>query len=117
MPGFAVVRLPGIVGRFKAAEMMMLGDRISAAEAARIGLVNRIVEPDKLMDETLNIARRLAKGAPLAIQAIKATMRGSSTGADMTLFLNTASSMLVTEDAKRGMKAFVQKEEPHFEGR
>jgi enoyl-CoA hydratase/carnithine racemase len=117
IPGFAVVRLPQIVGRLRAAELMMLGDRIPATEAHRIGLVNRVVEPERLMEVTLELAHRLARGAPLALQAIKATMRGSSTGADMTLFLNTASGVLVTEDAKGGMRAFAEKREPRFEGR
>lgn len=116
IPGFAVARLPGAVGRYKAAEMMMLGDSISASEAASAGLVNRVVEPEKFMDEAMKIAHRLALASPLAVQAIKATMRGSSTGGDMTLFLNTASSILATGDAKRGMEAFAQKRAPHFEG-
>jgi enoyl-CoA hydratase/carnithine racemase len=116
IPGFAVVRLPQIVGRYKAAEMMMLGTRITATEAAVLGLVNRVVDAEHVMDEAMGMARQLAHGAPLALQAIKATMRGSSSGTDMTLFLNTASALLVTNDARRGMKAFLAKETPEFEG-
>lgn len=117
MPGYAVVRLGDVVGRLRAAELMMLGDRVPAAEALRIGLVNRVVAPEQLAAEVSGIARRLARGAPIALSAIKSTLRGSATGADMTLFMNTASAVLVTEDAKNGMRAFVAKTEPHFEGR
>ena len=117
LPGFALVRLPQLVGLHKAAEMMMLGDRISARDAAQIGLVNRVVPADSLMDEAQALAVRLAAGAPLALEAIKTTMRGSSTGVDMILFLNTAASVLTTSDARRGTQAFARKQTAAFEGR
>jgi enoyl-CoA hydratase/carnithine racemase len=117
MPGFAAVRLPALLGRHRAAEMMMLGEPISAEDALRIGLVNRVVPPNRVVEEALDVAHRLASGAPLALRAIRIAMRGSSTSADMTLFTTTASSILATQDAKDGMQAFLRKEKPRFEGR
>lgn len=67
----AAYLLPRIVGLARATELLMLGDRISADEARHIGLVNRIVEPDALMDESRRLAERLAAGPTFALGMTK----------------------------------------------
>jgi enoyl-CoA hydratase/carnithine racemase len=115
IPGYATVRLVQVVGRLRAAELMMLGDRIDAEAAAAAGLVNRVVAADRLLEEALALARRLAAGPPLALAAIKKAMRGEPVD-DMARFADAATAVLVSGDARRGMRAFASKEEPRFDG-
>ena len=65
MPGFAAIRLPAAIGVHRAAELMMLGERISADEALRLGLVNSVVPAAQLLEDALALGRRLAAGAPV----------------------------------------------------
>ena len=110
-------RLPRLIGVAKAKEMIFLGDMIKADEAYRLGLVNKVVPPESLMDEAMDIAKKLAgKSGPILAMAKMAINTGIDT--DITSGLNTEARCLAlcfaTEDQKAGMKAFVEKEKVEF---
>lgn len=113
-------RLPRLVGVAKAKEMIFLGDMIDAATALSIGLVNKVVPPDKLMAEAKEWAAKLAaKSAPALAMAKKAINTGLDT--DITSGLNMeaqcVSLCFATDDQKEGMKAFLEKRKPQFKNR
>jgi len=108
------------MGPYKAREIIMLGDRISAEEALKLGIVNRVVPADKVVEEALLIAKKLAEKSPLALSAAKSVLNKSlrimmSIGLEIErdTFIATASS----EDAKEGIKAFLEKRKPQWRGK
>lgn len=121
LPGYGgTQRLPRLVGKGRALEMMLTGAPVSAAEAERIGLVNRVVPAGELMDEARRVARGLAAQAPTAMRYIlDAVHRGNempfAEGAahEASLFGLAAS----TEDMREGVGAFLEKRKPAFRGR
>ncbi|HZW56630.1 MAG TPA: enoyl-CoA hydratase/isomerase family protein [Nitrososphaerales archaeon] len=120
-PGAGItIRLPRVVGKFIAKELLFTGDAISATEAHRIGIVNRVVPPEKLLDECLALASKIAKRAPLAIGAAKACVNfGSEMSLDegMEYQLRESIAMFHTKDLKEGITAFFkEKREPRFTG-
>jgi enoyl-CoA hydratase/carnithine racemase len=121
-PGAGItIRLPRVVGRFKAKELLFTGDRISAAEAQTIGIVNKVVPPDKLIDEAISLATRIAKRAPLAIGAAKACVNfGSEMPLDdaMEYQLRESIELFHSKDLKEGINAFFKdnRREPVFTG-
>jgi enoyl-CoA hydratase len=121
IPGYGgTVRLPRLVGRGRATEMMLTGEMIDAAEAYRIGLVNRVEEPEKLMDTARALARKIAANGPIAVAlALEAVDRGMSTTMDDAQILESRLFGLLasTEDMKEGMQAFLEKRAPEFRAR
>lgn len=117
-PGFSgTQRLPRIVGMGKAKELIYTADIIDATEAFRIGLVNKIAEPELLMDEAIKMADKIAKKAPIAIQNSKeAINRGMQTDIDTALDIesNLFGLCFSSKDQKEGMNAFFEKREPIF---
>jgi len=112
--------LPRLIGLHKAKELAFFGDVISAADAERIGIVNHVVRDaqlDKFVDEW---AMRLAKLPPIQLSAIKSQLNNSFL-ATMDKALEDEgwqqSVNLKTNDFKEAVRAFLQKDEPHFEGR
>jgi len=120
IPGWGgTQRLPRLVGRTRALEMLLLGTRITPAQALSIGLITRICQPGQLMDDAKNFARILAKKAPIAVQIIlDAVTRGLETNVDEGLKIELEGSNRVgkTKDAIEGMMAFIEKREPVFKG-
>lgn len=121
MPGAGgTQRLTRTVGKHKAMEMILTGNSISAKEAHRIGLVNRVVPAEVLMDETKKIANEIAAKPPLAIRSAKEAILRAQ---DMTLeagleFERKAFyALFATEDSKEGMRAFLEKRKPVFKGK
>ena len=104
----------------RARELMYTGDRIGAEEAVAMGLANRIVPKEKLMEEVMALAARIAEKSPLALKLMKRTL---AHGADMPLEAALhheramISLMFDSEDAHEGCNAFLEKREPFFEGR
>lgn len=100
-----------------AMEMLLTGDSIDAATAARWGLINRIVEPSQLLEEAMRVAQRIAANAPLAVQAtkelaVKAPEMGLAAGLRMEQFVNRMLS--ATNDAREGALAFQEKRPARF---
>ena len=121
IPGYAgTQRLSRTVGRGRALELLLTGDQISAAEALRLGLVNRVVPAADLMAEAKRLAVTLASKAPIATRYIlEAVHQGlempfpEAQVFEATLFGLAAS----TEDMREGTKAFLEKRRPDFKGR
>ncbi|MDR3588640.1 MAG: short-chain-enoyl-CoA hydratase [Negativicutes bacterium] len=120
-PGFAgTQRLPRLVGKGRAKELLFTGDMIDAAEAYRIGLANKVVAPEALLDTAKALAKKIMSRAPLAVQICKAAV---NEGLDMDLESGVAYEAEVfglcfaTADQKEGMAAFVEKRKPNFSGK
>ena len=118
--GGATQRLPRLIGTAKALELLMMGDRLPAGEAERIGLVNRLVPADQLLTAALEMASKLASKAPLAIKYMReAVYRGLDLPLEHGLRLEVFLGGLLrtTEDRVEGLKAFREKRTPDFKGR
>jgi enoyl-CoA hydratase/carnithine racemase len=108
------------IGRKKALELMLCGERIPAREAERIGLVNRVVPAEKLEEETMALAARLAAKSPTAMRL---GLRAFYDTQDMDLMpalqhlQGQLGAVLATEDAAEGIAAFFAKREPVWKGR
>lgn len=113
-------RLPRLIGTAKALEICLTGEPVNAAEAYRIGLVNRVVPADQLMAAAEEIAGKICLGAPLSLIAIKeAITKGVELPLDEGLKLESELAMLLsnTEDQKEGSRAFAEKRPPQWKGR
>jgi enoyl-CoA hydratase len=113
-------RLPRRIGLARASELIYTGDVISADEALRIGLCNRVVEPGELMPAVRAVAAKIAGRAPLAVSdAKRAMVRGASLplGAGNELERHLFAGLFGTEDQREGMSAFVAKRPAAFKGR
>jgi enoyl-CoA hydratase/carnithine racemase len=115
--------LPQLVGRSRAAEMLMTGEIIDAAEAGRIGLVSRVVPADELMGVAGDIATRIAGNPPQSITHVKRGMRLAAGReqaqlADVATFVGHGlAHLFTTEDHKEAASAFAEKREPRFTGK
>ena len=121
IPGYAgSQRLARLVGKGKAAEMMLTGSPISAADAERAGLVNRVVPAAALMSEARALAEQLAHNAPIATRCIlDAVNRGLEMSfAEASAFEASLFGLVTaTEDMREGTAAFLEKRKPAFKGR
>jgi enoyl-CoA hydratase len=118
--GGGTQRLPRLVGRGKALEMILTGMRIGAAEALRIGLVERVVPAAEVMDAARALALELAGRAPVAMRYAKeAVVKGLAMSLDDGLRLEGDLSTLLrtTEDRLEGARAFLEKRKPNWKGR
>ena len=121
VPGYAgTQRLARIVGRGRALELLLTGDQVSAQEAHRLGLVNRVVPAADLMAEAKTLAAALASKAPIAVRYIlEAVHKGvempfaQAQTFEATLFGLVAS----TDDMREGTRAFLEKRKPEFRGK
>ncbi len=113
-------RLAQLVGRERAAELLFTGEIIDAATAKEIGLVSRVVPADALMSSALELAGKIAGNPPLAVQALKAGLRRTlepdwrDTGA---WAIEQITRLRQTEDSKEGVRAFLEKRTPVYQGR
>ena len=117
-PGFGgTQRLPRLVGRMKAKELLLTGRNIDADEALNIGLINMVVDDDKLMETAEKIAGKIANKSSVQNSYIKALV---NKGVDIdlasanSLEISYFSSSFSTYDQKEGMKAFLEKRKPNF---
>jgi enoyl-CoA hydratase/carnithine racemase len=118
--GGGTQRLPRVVGRGKALEMILTGARIPAAEALRIGLVERVVAPDRVQADARELARSLAARAPVALRYAKeAVVKGLELPLADGLRLEADLSTLLrtTEDRLEGARAFLEKRAPRWAGK
>lgn len=120
IPGYGgTIRLPRLVGRGRALELMLTGEMIDADEAYRIGLVNRVTEPGALLDAARELARKMIANGPIAIAlALESVDRGMSTTIDdaQTLESNLFGLLASTGDMREGMTAFLEKRKAEFRG-
>jgi enoyl-CoA hydratase len=119
-PGYGgTVRLPRLVGRGRALELLLTGAMIDAQEAWRIGLVNRVVPADRLMAESTAVVRSILENGPLAVRAcLELVDAGLEMGLDQALGLEAAwfGVLSATGDMREGTRAFLEKRKPVFTG-
>ncbi|HVA61129.1 MAG TPA: crotonase/enoyl-CoA hydratase family protein [Mycobacteriales bacterium] len=118
--GGSTVRLRRQIPYTKAMELLLTGDRISAAEARDIGLIGRVVPDGQALDTALAVAERIARNGPLAVQAIKRSVQateGLPEAEALKIELEIGLPIFATEDAKEGTLAFKEKREPRYQGR
>ncbi|MEG0771786.1 short-chain-enoyl-CoA hydratase [Clostridium sp.] len=120
-PGFGgTQRLSRLVGEGMAKQLIYTGDIITAEEALRIGLVNKVVEPETLLDEAKAIASKISKNAPIAVKLCKTAInKGMQMDIDNAIMYEAEVFGLCfsTEDQKEGMTAFVEKRDKDFKNR
>lgn len=121
IPGYGgTQRLARLCGKGIAHELILSGEMISADEALRIGLVNRVVEPAELISTARSIAQKIAANAPLAVKfAMEAVEHGMEMPQEEGLFLEAALFGLccATEDMREGTRAFIEKRPAQFQGK
>lgn len=112
--------LTRLVGTSRACELIFTGDVFDAEEAWRLGIVNRVVAPGELMPAAQELARRIAAGPPVAIRLAKRAIHNAA-DADLRSALEyetfAQNVCFETEDSREGLRAFVEKREPRFQGR
>jgi len=121
LPGWGgTQRLPRIIGKSKALEMMLTGDFMGAEEALKYGLVTKVFPQDQVLAEAEKFAARLAKGAPIAMKAIlRAVIEGLETTVEEGIKIEQQGSAacFASEDAKEGSRAFLEKRPAVFKGK
>ena len=118
--GGGTQRLPRLVGKGRALQLILSGEMISAQEAYRIGLVNEIVPAADLITRAEAILKKIASNAPIAVKfALEAANKGMETSQGEGLLLEASYFGLcaATEDKKEGTTAFLEKRAPQFHGR
>lgn len=120
-PGYGgTQRLPRLVGKGRALQLILTGEMIDAAEAYRIGLVNVVVSGTELMDTANSMMRQILAQGPVAVAlAIESVNRGldGSLEDGLVLEANHFGLLASTEDMREGMRAFLEKRRAHFAGR
>jgi enoyl-CoA hydratase len=118
--GGSTVRLPRQIPYCNAMEILLMGEQFSAAEAWRIGLINRVVPPADVMKEARRCADVIAKNGPLAVQAVKRSVLaglGRPTKEALDLEMEIGIPVSSSEDAKEGTRAFKEKRTAVYKGR
>jgi 2-(1,2-epoxy-1,2-dihydrophenyl)acetyl-CoA isomerase len=119
--GFALTAtLPALAGQQHALDLLYTGRRIDGAEAVRIGLADRLVEPEDVRESALALARELAASAPVALRAIRRTMRASLLATiEQALDHEAAEQARLerTQDFAEGVRASAERRAPDFQGR
>ena len=113
-------RLPRLIGRRKAMELLLTGDWISAKEAEAIGLVNKAVPADKLEETVNEFAQKLAERSPLTSKTLKKLVNEGmqmDLDAALDLEINTVAPLFGSEDVIEGFSAFNEKRKPVFKGK
>ncbi|NLG74478.1 MAG: enoyl-CoA hydratase [Chloroflexi bacterium] len=121
MPGAGgTQRLARAIGFYRAMEMILTGEPISARQAYEAGLVNRVVPPERYLDEALELARLIASRPPVAVRLAREALRygyESTLRDGLEIERRNFTLLFDTQDQKEGMRAFLEKRSPDFSGR
>ena len=118
--GGGTQRLPRLIGKGRALELLLTGDIIDAAEAYRIGLVNKVVPSESLLATAEELARKILSKGPVAVRL---TLESVLAGTDMDMReaiaadANRMALIWATEDVREGTRAFTEKRKPQFQGK
>jgi len=118
--GGATQRLPRLIGRGWAMEMLLMGEIFDAKKALEIGLITRLVESEQLMETVLNMGKKIASYAPLVPQFMKTMVHSGMEGslaAGLALEKFAQGALCETEDKKEGLNAFLEKRKPQWKGK
>jgi enoyl-CoA hydratase len=114
-------RLPRFIGKTKALELMLTGDFIPAREALALGLLNKVVPADNVLEEAKTLAKKLAAGAPVAqreiMKAVRLGLEADIREGVLVIEKAASNTLAFTEDFKEGSRAFLEKRPPNFKGR
>ncbi len=113
-------RMPRAIGRTVAMEAILTGEPFTAQRAYELGMVNKLVEPNTVVDGALDLALRVCKAAPLAVWASRKIVLASETESDQVLIEMTNKEfgeVLSSEDTKEGLTAFIEKRPPNWQGK
>ncbi|TYS58038.1 enoyl-CoA hydratase [Sutcliffiella horikoshii] len=120
MPGAGgTQRLTKLMGKSKAMEWLLTGDRMSAKEALHYGVINRVIPKELLIEETMRFAKKIAKQPPLSLRLIKESVHKAvdySVYEGMQYERKNFYLLFASNDQKEGMRAFKEKRKPKFEG-
>lgn len=122
MPGAGgTIRAPRLIGASAAMELIFSGNTIGAERALQLGLVNRVTAEETLYEEALKFAGKLAAKAPIAMKTAKKTildgLNASSVTAGIDMECDNWASLFRTADQKEGMRAFLEKRKPDYQGK
>jgi enoyl-CoA hydratase len=121
MPGAGgTQRLTRAVGKVRAMEMVLTGKFISAEEALRTGLINKVVPEEVYLDEALKVAKEICAQSPIAVRLAKeSVLKAFETGLQEGLYFERKNFYMcfASEDQKEGMQAFIEKRKPEFKGK
>jgi enoyl-CoA hydratase len=115
----SMARLPRQIPWCNAMEILLLADRIPAERALQLGLINEVVEPDRLMGRAEELARRIARNGPIALRKIKETAirsSGTTLAEAFEIEAECSAEVMRSKDAVEGPRAFMEKREPRFSG-
>lgn len=121
IPGFGgTQRLVRLIGLSKAAEVILTGDQIDAKRALEIGLINKIVKKENLLEESINCLKKIYSNGPVAVKyGLLSLNYGRNTALNEALVLEAIffGNSIATEDAREGLNAFLQKRKPEFKNK
>lgn len=118
--GGSTVRLQRQIGYAAAMEILLMGEHIPAPRALEMGLINRVVPDGTALAEAKKIAERIARNAPLSVQAIKRSIQETAALPEqeaLKIELEIGLPIFGTEDSREGTKAFAEKREPNYKGK
>lgn len=118
--GGSTVRLPRQIPYARAMELLLTGDLIDAEEAYRLGFLNRVVERDQVLDAAFELAEKIARNGPIAVQAIRRSAKqcqGVPEEEALRMESRFAAPVFQTDDAREGPRAFMEKRQPVYKGR
>jgi enoyl-CoA hydratase/carnithine racemase len=118
--GGGTQRLPRLIGKGKAKELIFTGRRIDSTEAQAIGLVNHVYPADRLLSKTREMAAEICKGGPIAVQQAKYAINAgleSDLHTGLSIEANAYQVCLSTEDRLEGLAAFAEKRQPVYKGK
>lgn len=116
-PGIAMIRLHHEIGRHRAKELAFSDRRLTATEARDLGLVNRVVDGGRLLEEARDLARSIARRAPIAVRVTKRAFDRERGSQDWRYVRTVMDEVFTSDDLREGLDAFAARREAHFEGR